>query len=281
MLWNTRFTSYPFIKGFPRINNVAEQIIDSPSYSFEGRNRKGNDFYLFEYSLEGEGLFRDKRGEYRIREGSGFLCMISDPDTGYRYPPESSRPWRIMFTTFHAEPGLVSKLLNRFGPVYRLDRDAGMIPNFLEYRAQEGSPVEMTPGEHMSHVNRLLAALADSENERTLDTAAAWLVREAGRTVRSRLEDNLNVSELASLLRITPEHLCRVFREETGITPLVYITREKIRHACDLLQNSALSCKQIYTRLNYDNGSHFARTFRNVTGMTPTEFRRRREMPFF
>ena len=281
MLWNTRFNSVPFFPELPRINNVAEQTIDSSSYYFEGRKRTGQDWYLFEYSFEGEGIFWDKKGEYRIPKGSGFLCLMSDPETGYKYPAESVEQWKIMYIVFHAEYNLVKSLLDRSGPVYNLEPDSAVILRFLEYRKQAGTIVEVTPGESMMHVNRLLAALADSEIERTLETAGSWLVQEAGRTIRSHLNENLNVSELAHLLRITPEHLCRVFKKETGMTPLAFITREKIRYATDLLHNSSLSCKEICARLNYDNSSHFARTFKKVTGMTPSEFRQRGEMPLF
>jgi AraC-like DNA-binding protein len=275
IIWGTSFLPNPLIAGLPRLRNVAEQYIDDASYYYEGKNRPDKDHYLYEYTLEGEGIFWDAEKEYRIRPGSGFLCRINDPKIGYKYPPDAAETWHIIFVTFSGAGDLVRKLVKKFGPVFHLPTDSMTVRNLLEYRKQSGSPVEVTPGEGMSLIHSLLSALADGETERTRDTAAVWLVQEARRVVRAHVEKNLNVTELADLLNVSPEHLCRVFRKETAMTPLAFITRERIRRACDLLLDYTLSCKEICAKLEYDNASHFARTFRRVTGITPSEFRRR------
>ncbi len=125
----------------------------------------------------------------------------------------------------------------------------------------------------------LLATLADAGAESTGRTATAHLVREARRLVAAHIEGDVNVSDLARELSVSAAHLCRVFRRELGLRPLQYLTQEKVRHACELLRDTQQSCKEISARLGYDNASHFARTFRRVTGTTPRAFRQQGGVP--
>jgi AraC-like DNA-binding protein len=280
VIWNTRFGATPSLAGLGRPGNVAEQTIDSPDYRFEGRGRRG-EHCLFEYTLEGEGVFRDARGEHRVPAGSGFLCVISDPETGYYYPAGSTSTWRIIYFTFRGADPAVRQLTARFGAVYSLPADSGVMARLRDCRRYAGSTLEMTPGEGHSLVAGLLGTLADLGAERRAHSPNAWLVREARRAVRAHLEEDFAVSDLAAELSVSPEHLCRVFRRETGVTPLSYITRARVRRACELLLEGPLSCKEVCSRMGYDNASHFARTFRRVTGTTPREFRRRGELPAF
>ncbi|MCA1808216.1 MAG: helix-turn-helix domain-containing protein [Kiritimatiellia bacterium] len=275
VLWNHRFNVNPIIPGIPSPNNVAEQTIDGPAYYFEGAQRPASNWYMYKYSLEGEGVFWDARGEHLIPAGSGFLCRINDPETGYKYPADGTGVWHIFYFTFQGGDELVNRLLNRFGPVYHLDSESAPVKSMLTFKKQAGRSQEMLPGQGMAFVTGFLGGLADAAIQEMSKNAAAWLVSRLRRTVQSNLEQNLSVTDVAAILRVTPEHLCRVFKQETGMTPLTYITRERIRRACDLLRDPAKSGKEVCGRLRFDNSSHFARTFRRVTGMTPSEYRRR------
>jgi transcriptional regulator GlxA family with amidase domain len=131
----------------------------------------------------------------------------------------------------------------------------------------------MTAGEGASLVSSLLYTLADAGMQSTSDSAHSWLVREAQKLMRTRVEEYLNVGEIAKMLNVSTEHLCRVFKRETGTTPLKYLNETRMRRARDLLCDTALGCGEIAERLGFDNASHFARTFRRVVGTTPRRYR--------
>ena len=95
------------------------------------------------------------------------------------------------------------------------------------------------------------------------------------------LERNISVANLASELKVSREHLSRVFRDCVGIAPDKYITREKIKLACNLLRESSLSCKEISGRIGYESPSCFTRAFSSVVGMTPTKVRKTGHVPNF
>ncbi|MFW5856720.1 MAG: helix-turn-helix transcriptional regulator, partial [Planctomycetota bacterium] len=201
-------------------------------------------------------------------------CRLDDPSIRYGYPDGATAPWRFVFLAFYAAPELVDELLARHGPIYPLSPDAPVVEALLACERQAGDPMELAAGEAAALVHALLQALADAHTHAAVDTAAAQLVRAARRAIRESPNGTLNVSELAAGLGVSPEHLGRVFRRETGTTPLRTILRRRMRLAAEWLVVDGLSVKETAARLGYDTPSHFARAFRRVTGVAPRDYRR-------
>lgn len=91
--------------------------------------------------------------------------------------------------------------------------------------------------------------------------------------VRTRLADDITVDGLAELVELSPFHFSRVFKEATGLSPLQFVTRERIARAQQLIHETPRSLIEIGFEVGYVNPSHFAKVFRRVTGVTPTQFR--------
>ena len=236
--------------------------------------RRGVRHCIFKLTLSGAGWFADRSGEYAVPEQHGFLCRLDDPSIRYGYPEGASEPWRFVFLAFYTAPELVDELLARHGPIYPLPPDAPVVEALLACERHPAEPMELAAGEAAALVHGLLQAFADAHTHAAADTAAAQLVRAARRAIREAPNAALNVSELAAGLGVSPEHLGRVFRRETGATPLRTILRRRMRLAAEWLVDDGLSVKETAARLGYDTPSHFARAFRRVTGVAPRDYRR-------
>jgi AraC family transcriptional regulator len=92
--------------------------------------------------------------------------------------------------------------------------------------------------------------------------------------LHARLAEELSIGTLAELVGLSPFHFSRVFKQTTGMSPLRYVTRERIARAQQLMRETSRSLIEIGLEVGYTNPSHFAQVFRRVAGMTPTEFRR-------
>jgi AraC-like DNA-binding protein len=101
------------------------------------------------------------------------------------------------------------------------------------------------------------------------------LVRAAMRYVTSHIETPFTLRALADELLVSPSHLSRVFRDETGEHYVDYVTRCRMDRACELLGDPSLRVYEIAHRLGYSNLSHFHNRFKEHTGVSPGEFRRR------
>jgi two-component system response regulator YesN len=67
--------------------------------------------------------------------------------------------------------------------------------------------------------------------------------------------------------------LSHLFKEQMGVTPIEYLTKIRIERAKKLLLTTDKKCCNIYYEVGYNGQSHFSRKFKEVTGMTPLEFR--------
>ena len=86
--------------------------------------------------------------------------------------------------------------------------------------------------------------------------------------------DRITVNELAESIGISPTHLSRIFKQETGISVSEYIRQRKIDMAKNLLRFSNYDLVEIAVMLSYSSQSHFIQHFRSQTGMTPKAYRK-------
>lgn len=77
----------------------------------------------------------------------------------------------------------------------------------------------------------------------------------------------------ADLLEVTPKHLSRTIKKQTGFTAVDWIERFVILEAKVLLKSSNLNIQQIADELNFPSQSFFGKYFKKLTGMSPKEFR--------
>jgi AraC family transcriptional regulator len=81
------------------------------------------------------------------------------------------------------------------------------------------------------------------------------------------------IDELARLCRVTPRHLMRAFKSQTGETIGAYISRTQMERAKTLL-NSGLAVGNVAKVVGFSRASSFSFAFKRATGMSPNEFRR-------
>jgi AraC family transcriptional regulator len=91
--------------------------------------------------------------------------------------------------------------------------------------------------------------------------------------VSQHLDHEITVETLAELVELSPFHFSRVFKQTTGVSPLKFVTQERIALAQQMIRETSRSVIEIGLEVGYPNPSHFAQVFRRVVGVTPTEFR--------
>ncbi|HTJ10619.1 MAG TPA: helix-turn-helix transcriptional regulator [Dinghuibacter sp.] len=98
------------------------------------------------------------------------------------------------------------------------------------------------------------------------------LVTRFRRLVSRHCMDKRHVSDYASLLSVTPNHLGRVVRSQSGRTPSDFIRDMLLIEAKSLLRYTSKSVSEIAYELGFEPAT-FGRFFRQSAGMTPLEFR--------
>jgi AraC-like DNA-binding protein len=82
---------------------------------------------------------------------------------------------------------------------------------------------------------------------------------------------NITLDELANIAFLSPFHLLRVFREETGLPPHAYQTQLRIEQAKRLLQDD-FTIAQSALATGFFDQSHFSNQFKRYVGVTPGQF---------
>lgn len=94
-------------------------------------------------------------------------------------------------------------------------------------------------------------------------------------------EDNLSKLKLSEYLKDKCHYdysfLSKQFSEVNGISIEKYYIAQKVERIKELLAYDELSISEIATRLQYSSVAHLSSQFRNVTGMSPSEFKRLKE----
>ena len=85
----------------------------------------------------------------------------------------------------------------------------------------------------------------------------------------------LNVDAIAGVANVSEAHFIRTFRATFGETPHRYLQRRRVERAMFLLRESERSITDICLDVGFGSLGTFSRTFRDIVGVSPTEYRDR------
>jgi len=99
-----------------------------------------------------------------------------------------------------------------------------------------------------------------------------WLAA-ARDMLHEHFAEPLSLGDIAQAVHVHPVHLAREFRRWYRCTVGDYARRVRIDYARDALIHTDAPLVQIAYGAGFSDQSHFTRTFKRLTGMTPVEFR--------
>lgn len=99
--------------------------------------------------------------------------------------------------------------------------------------------------------------------------------QQAKEYILAHLSENLSRQEIADHVHLSQNHLARLFRQETGSSISDFILQQRMQRAFGLLINTSLPVGQVAEQVGYENYSYFLTLFRRVSGMTPSQYRKK------
>jgi AraC-like DNA-binding protein len=100
------------------------------------------------------------------------------------------------------------------------------------------------------------------------------VVSRAKKYIDERFQERITLDEAAQAVNASTRHFCKVFKEATGITFTDYLARIRVEKAKDLLRNPHLRVSEIAFETGFESISQFNRSFKRITGQSPTQFRK-------
>ncbi len=99
------------------------------------------------------------------------------------------------------------------------------------------------------------------------------VVKRCKQFLKTHYRNDISLPDLSAMLGANETALCRKFKEETGETICQYLTHLRIEAACKMLRNTKYSVSESAFRCGFNTRTHFNRKFKEITGMSPKEFR--------
>ncbi|NIK67037.1 response regulator [Paenibacillus sp. BK720] len=96
--------------------------------------------------------------------------------------------------------------------------------------------------------------------------------------MEEHLVQKVTLKEVAAQFHFTPNYLGFLFKEETGVAFSDYLNDIRIRKASVMLDDPRLKVYEIAERVGYKNVIYFNRMFKQATGMTPGEYRKKKKI---
>jgi len=93
------------------------------------------------------------------------------------------------------------------------------------------------------------------------------------RFIEENGDRQLSLNEIALSINVSPWHLCRLFRMGTGTSVNQYLLNLRMQKAKELLETTCLRVKEIMNQVGIRDESHFARTFKKLFGVSPSQHR--------
>jgi AraC family transcriptional regulator len=91
--------------------------------------------------------------------------------------------------------------------------------------------------------------------------------------VHAKMEDDLSLDEMAQTVGLSTAHFARMFRKSTGETPHQFVLRLRLDRAKAMLRAPDARVLDVALACGFKTQQHFAQVFRDVCGVSPTEYR--------
>lgn len=94
--------------------------------------------------------------------------------------------------------------------------------------------------------------------------------------IEARLADDISLDEIATIAGMSAFHVCRAFKQSTGLPPHRYLMRLRLQRAKAMLETTNLPITEIAAQVGYDDPGYLVRLFRAHFGTNPANYRRER-----
>ena len=233
------------------------------------------DYYLIHWVTRGRGTYQTETAKYNLKEGDGFLIL---PGQTIVHTADKKEPWDLCWVAFFgqkAEEILKEAGLDREHLIFHYDKDTFLedcIQNIYK-ESQTGKNVLYITGQFYLFMARLAE---EKQKERFLSTESSQFSRfeEAMNYIRRNIRSQISVAQLANSMRLDPSQVYRIFQKHTGRSPQQVIVELRMEKACEFLEKTDLSIRDIAEWLGYEYQSHFTKQYKVHRKMSPSAYRK-------
>ena len=238
--------------------------------------------YTIHYVVKGRGFLLSGGKKYNIQKGESFIIY---PDTEVYYYPDKNDPWEYVWVDFvgaEAKNLLKAIDLSPQNPVLPSIEESpyNLFVNLIEGVKNCKSNIKsldhwfcITSG----YLHLIIAYYMRNYPAVNYLTLTGKIAEEAAAYITENIHlSSLSVDSLAIKFSTSRSTLYREFKNTFNLSPIEYINKLKMEEAIKMLTNNSYSVKSISYSLGFNNPMYFSNVFKKYTGMSPTEYRKKR-----
>ncbi|RKP53036.1 AraC family transcriptional regulator [Cohnella endophytica] len=239
-----------------------------------------HDYYLIHTVLSGSGKFSIRDRSYSCRAGDSFLIF---PGELFFYQADELQPWSYVWVAFAGRGS--GELMETIGasPDEAVIRGTA-IPRIRSYYNQlrecfpSGTHPELSNLEANGWLRLLLQQLGLAKRQPAAidpptDSAGDYAIKQAIQYLSLQYAQTISIAQMSSMLGYHRTHLCKLFKQSTGISPMQYLMKIRMTRAEQLLLTTSMTIEQISSSVGFGDALYFSRKFRKWRGQAPSEYR--------
>lgn len=259
---------------FPVINEKIRQLpiyLYSAGINFnqdEVERVEGYPAYQWIQCMEGRGIVTLGDKKFDLEKGMGMLIYKNEPHT-YR---ALTKGWTTNWITF--DGFVVKQLLHSFACYqsnYYYITNLQDITKIIEACVESGNRLN-----NIYELSALCYTLLMTVQYCMEPEVEGYTMKidKVITFINKNYYKPITIAELANLINITPQYLCKLFAGNMNKRPMEYINELKIRKSKELMINSNKTIDRISKEVGFETSSYYGKCFKKIEKVTPSQFRR-------
>ena len=235
--------------------------------------------YQWTLCTEGSGVFIVHDKSYTIKKGMGFYFVPGFPHEYYAL----EEPWVTYWIDFNGAS--TSLLFNQlglydYGILDYSDANYSLLQKWIAiHESIEKQIAMMQIGNNINLLPLLVELLLGMRDHNIADASGSVIedlrVESALLYMKTHIDQDITIEELAAHFGISNEYFCRLFKSEVHLSPIQYLMHLRIQEAKNLLVlYPNLSISDIAIKVGYNDANYFSSLFKRHEHMTPSQFRK-------
>ncbi|MEK4155012.1 AraC family transcriptional regulator [Paenibacillus odorifer] len=236
------------------------------------------DYYLLHFIESGSGVFRTEHHKYELGKGD---CFLIHPGQLVSYVSDKDQPWCYRWAAFTGSEADDLVLQTGFTPQQPVVTTTGesLIPGALSSIMQAFNANKESA--HLTSLGYLYLIVGEAADLLSSFSRLPGTESQVKRTVKqmihymaSQYAHPVSIEQMCDTLGYNRAYLSRVFKQETGLSPVTYLLKLRIEKSRQLLrERPELSVEQVAASVGLTDALYFSRQFKRFCAQSPTAYR--------
>jgi AraC-like DNA-binding protein len=230
--------------------------------------------FLF-YCVDGHGWYEIGGQHFDVGPNEFFILP---QNAEHAYGSSADHPWTIYWIHFGGDslPELnkIQAVQKHFKPFY-IKNNGDILPLFSKiYKTLElGYSIDNLLFANMCLSEFLTLFIYNSRHYEAAAADKADCVDSAILYMQEHINDNISLNDLSKQYNYSVSRFSNLFKQKTGYAPIDYFVQMKMQKACQQLDFTNRSVKDIAFSMGFDDPYYFSKRFRTIIGMSPKKYR--------